>query len=105
MAVDDRIARLRAAPARWWAGEAEVVRTYFSQPRTAADAARWPQLQAAREVGAAAGQANEAPVMFEAVEATVERHDLEAAVRVVYEEVRHYRLLADILEEATGSDT
>jgi hypothetical protein len=103
MAVDDRIERLRAAPARWWAGEAEVVRTYFSQPRTAADDAHWLKLQASRELGAAARQANEAPALFEAVEATVDRHDLEAAVRVVYEEVRHYRLLADILEEVTGA--
>jgi hypothetical protein len=103
MAVDDRIERLPPAPARWWAGEAEVVRTYFSQPRTAADDAHWLKLQASRELGAAARQANEAPALFEAVEATVDRHDLEAAVRVVYEEVRHYRLLADILEEVTGA--
>src|ERR1041384_5988305 len=78
MAVDDRIARLRAAPARWWAGEAEEVRTYFLRPRTPADDARWLKLQAARELGAAARQANEAPAMFEAVEATGEGDDLGA---------------------------
>jgi hypothetical protein len=40
--------------------------------------------------------------MFEAIDVSVDRHDLQAAVRTVYEEVRHYRLLADILEEITG---
>ena len=102
MGLEQRIERLREAPARWWAGEAEAVRVYFSRPRSAADDARWLKLQAAREIGAASRLAAEAPRMFEAVDVTLDRHDLEAAVRVVYEEVRHYRLLADILEELTG---
>ena len=102
MGLERRIEQLRAAPARWWAGEAEVVRVYFSRPRTAADDARWLKLQAAREVGAASRLVAEAPRMFEAIDVSVDRHDFEAAVRTVYEEVRHYRLLADILEEVTG---
>ena len=49
--IDERIAALEAAPLRWWAGEAEVVRTYFSNPRTREDDLRWLKLQAARELG------------------------------------------------------
>jgi hypothetical protein len=102
MELQRRIRELREAPARWWAGEAEVVRAYFSLPRTAASDARWLKLQAARELGAALRAARAAPKLFEAVEDAVDRHDLENAARGMYEEVRHYRLLADILEEITG---
>ena len=102
MELNERIQQLHAIPARWWAGEAEVVRCYFSGPRSAADDARWLRLQAARELGAAARAAAELPGMFQAVEVAVDRHDLESAARGVYEEARHYRLLADILAEVTG---
>jgi hypothetical protein len=102
MELQQRIRQLREAPARWWAGEAEVVRVYFSRPRTAASDARWLRLQAARELGAALRAARQTPKLLEAVEGTVDRHDVEIAVRGMYEEVRHYRLLADILEEITG---
>jgi len=102
MELQQRIQQLREAPARWWAGEAEVVRVYFSRPRSPADDARWLKLQAAREIGAAARAAAELPGMFEAVDAAVDRHDLENAARGLYEEARHYRLLMDILEEITG---
>jgi hypothetical protein len=102
MELERRIRQLREAPARWWAGEAEVVRVYFSRPRSAASDARWLKLQAARELGAAMRAARQAPKLFEAVEDTIDRHDLENAARGVYEEVRHYRLLADLLEEITG---
>ena len=49
--LEERIAVLEAAPLRWWAGEAEVVRVYFSNPRTREDDLRWLKLQAARELG------------------------------------------------------
>jgi hypothetical protein len=97
-----RIEQLQEAPARWWAGEAEVVRVYFSRPRAAADDARWLKLQAAREIGVASRLVGETARTFEAIDVSIDRHDFEAAVRSVYEEVRHYRLLADILEEVTG---
>src|SRR5436190_9381665 len=102
MELELRIQQLREAPARWWAGEAEVVRVYFSRPRSAASDARWLQLQAARELGAAARAASAMPQMFEAIDVAVDRHELENAARGMYEEVRHYRLLADILQEITG---
>ena len=102
MELQQRIRQLRRAPERWWSGEAEIVRGYFSRPRTVASDARWLKLQAARELGAALRAAKEAPRLFEAVEGAVDRHDLEKAARGMYEEVRHYRLLADILEEITG---
>ena len=102
MRLERRIEQLQEGPARWWAGEAEVVRVYFSRTRAAADDARWLKLQAAREIGAASRLVAEAARMFEAIDVSVDRHDFEAAVRTVYEEFRHYRLLADILEEVTG---
>jgi len=79
-----------------------VVRVYFSWPRTAASDGRWLKLQAARELGAAMRAARGAPTLFEAVEDSIDRHELENAARGIYEEVRHYRLLADLLKELTG---
>jgi hypothetical protein len=100
--LERRIAQLKAAPERWWAGEAEVVRVYFSRPRTREDDVRWLKLQAARELGTAVRLIDDAPKMIGSIEATVDRHDFEAAMRSTYEEARHYRLLADILESLTG---
>ena len=100
--LDRRIKELQEAPARWWAGEAEVVRVYFSRSRTKQDDIRWLTLQAARELGTASRQLGEAPEMFEGIDASVDRHEFEAAIRSIYEEVRHYRLLADIIEQLTG---
>lgn len=100
--LERRIAELQAAPQRWWAGEAEVVRVYFSRKRKKEDDIRWLTLQAARELGTAVRLLDDAPGMVDGIEASVNRHEFEAAMRSLYEEARHYRLLADILEPLTG---
>ncbi|TAK01238.1 hypothetical protein EPO44_09165 [bacterium] len=100
--LSERIRSLQEAPARWWAGEAEVVRVYFSRKRTKEDDIRWLTLQAARELGTACRQLEDAPAMLASIEESVDRHEFEGAMRSIYEEARHYRLLADILESLTG---
>ncbi|MFQ5539962.1 MAG: hypothetical protein ACE5FB_06130, partial [Candidatus Binatia bacterium] len=97
-----RMEELQGAALQWWAGEAEVVRVYFSRNRTKEDDIRWLTLQAARELGTVARLLEYAPSMFEEIDASVDRHDFEAAIRSIYEEVRHYRLLADIFEILKG---
>ncbi|MEE9550670.1 MAG: hypothetical protein V3W08_09790, partial [Candidatus Binatia bacterium] len=49
-----RMEELQGAALQWWAGEAEVVRVYFSRKRTKEDDIRWLTLQAARELGTVA---------------------------------------------------
>ncbi|MEE8075520.1 MAG: hypothetical protein V3T60_07855 [Candidatus Binatia bacterium] len=98
-ALRRRMEELQGAVLQWWAGEAEVVRVYFSRKRTKEDDIRWLTLQAARELGTVARLLEDAPAMFEGIDSSVDRHEFEAAIRSIYEEVRHYRLLADILED------
>ncbi len=100
--LDERIAVLEGTPLRWWAGEAEVVRTYFSNPRTREDDLHWLKLQAARELGTVERLLEALPDDLARIEAAVDRGSFEASTRSVYEEARHYRLLADIMEEIAG---
>ncbi len=100
--LDERIAVLEAAPLRWWAGEAEVVRVYFSNPRTREDDLRWLKLQAARELGTVERLIEALPADLTRIETAVDRDSFEASTRSVYEEARHYRLLADIMEQIAG---
>lgn len=101
--LEQRIADLKSAPQRWWAGEAEVVRVYFSRQRKKEDDIRWLTLQAARELGTAVRLLDVAPGMLDEIESSVDRHEFEGAMRSIYEEARHYRLLADILETLTAT--
>ena len=100
--LDERMAVLAATPLRWWAGEAEVVRTYFSNPRTREDDLHWLTLQAARELGTVERLLQALPDDLARIETAVSRASLEASARSVYEEARHYRLLADIMEQIAG---
>ena len=101
--LHERTAALQAAPLRWWAGEAEVVRTYFSNPRTREDDLHWLKLQAARELGTVERLLQALPDDLARIETAVSRGSLEASARSVYEEARHYRLLADIMEQIAGT--
>ncbi|MFQ5902897.1 MAG: hypothetical protein ACE5JO_04330 [Candidatus Binatia bacterium] len=78
------------------------MRVYFSRKRTKEDDIRWLTLQAARELGTASRLLYNAPSMFDEIEVSVDRHEFEGAIRSIYEEVRHYRLLVDILESLSG---
>ncbi|MDE0354848.1 MAG: hypothetical protein OXK20_04205 [Deltaproteobacteria bacterium] len=100
--LEKRIAVLEAAPLRWWAGEAEVVRVYFSNPRTREDDLHWLKLQAARELGTVERLIETLPADLARIEKAVGRDSFEASTRSVYEEARHYRLLADIMEQIAG---
>lgn len=100
--LDERIAALEATPLRWWAGEAEIVRTYFSNPRTREDDLRWLKLQAARELGTVERLLQALPEDLAGIETTVDRGSFESFTRSVYEEARHYWLLADIMERIAG---
>lgn len=102
LTLDEKIKLLGQTPARWWTGEAEIGRVYFSRNRTKKDDIWWLMLQAARELGTAARLLEDAPGMFKEIDVSADRHEVEAHFRSLHEELRHYRLLADILESLTG---
>ena len=98
-----RIQTLEQTPLQWWAGEAEVVRSYFSRPRTKEDDLRWLKLQAARELGTVERLLHPLPHQLAQIEKEVTRGEFEYSIRSIYEEARHYRLFADIVERITGA--
>ncbi len=73
--VNQRVAELQETVARWWAGEAEIVRTFFSRERSKEDDIRWITLQAARELGTASRLLCDLPSMFEAIDSSLDRHE------------------------------
>ncbi len=101
-ALQNRIKILEKTPLRWWAGEAEVVRTYFSRPRTRNDDLFWLKLQAARELGTVERLLHPLQHQLAQIEKELSRSEFETALRSVYEEARHYRLFADIIEQIAG---
>src|SRR5688572_16752676 len=100
--LESKTKELEQTTARWWTGEAEVGRVYFSRERTKENDIWWLTLQAARELGTAARLVEDAPGMFGEIDVSIDRREVEAFFRSLYEELRHYRLLADILESIKG---
>lgn len=111
METDAWIQALTDMAARYWAGEAEVVRTYFSQPRTREEHIRWLTLQCYKEIyGSGIGDARGliyGPIerlreMYPRLATDVSRREFLAQIGGMHDEFRHYTLFADLLEELTG---
>lgn len=93
--------RLKAIVEQYAAGEAEVVRAYFSQPRTNEEHLEMLLKQMGREIQVRKwmGQAGE---MARELERTTDRHSYQELLRQVSDEVQHYVLLADLAEWLAG---
>src|SRR5437016_4474138 len=82
---------------RWWAGEAEVTRTFFSRPRSADEHLRWLRLQAYKELqprpdGIIVRNVDKLRADYDGLERQVDRHDYLGHLQFVLEEFRHYVL-------------
>lgn len=100
MAIDTRLQRLIDANALLWAGEAEVVRTYWDSPvRTRETDLLWLSRQCYKEFWAGVavpferlkGQLDEAGRGFD-------HHEALDTAKFLYEEFSHYCLFADVHE-------
>ncbi len=97
---------------RFWAGEAEICRQFWSVPRTTGEQAHWLRLQVYKEMFGSGLHGHPGGIIRGFIEKLSEtlphaqtkdqRDDFERDIRVLGEEYNHYRLFADILEEATG---
>ena len=97
---------------RFWAGEAEICRTFWSEPRTREQQAHWLRLQVFKEMYGSGLTGNPGGLIrsfleelrdqLETVEDRGERDEFERSLRVLREEFNHYRLFADALESASG---
>jgi hypothetical protein len=107
MAVSDKLARLIATAAPLWAGEAEVVRTYWDWPgRNRATDLRWLALQCYKEfrgsgvgehrnLGVFVGPLTELIESHERIEIDVDRRHVLGLLEGLYEEFSHYVAFAE----------
>lgn len=83
------------------AGEAEVVRAFFSRPHTPDEYLDVVLRQAGREIHTSY-QMTRALVMLDQVEAGVDRYALLDQMERMADEFKHYTLLAEVAEDLAG---
>ena len=88
--------------AKYAAGNAEIVRTYFSRPRFREQDIVWLKCQAARELTTAWKFLDNLKDLQPKFEKEIKRRDYENLARGFSEELEHYRLFVAILEEEFG---
>jgi hypothetical protein len=95
----DFMAEIEDVASRFRAGEAEVARTFFSQPRPLEQHLYWLRIQVARELRnlreISHGELTE---LVDKVDRGVTREKIVAELREHYYETRHYAMLANLLE-------
>ena len=92
---------------RFWAGEAEVARTFFAQPRAAKEHLRWLRLQAYKELqprtdGLILRLVDQLKDRYRLLEQDEDRNAYLYRIQFLEEEFRHYVLFADIIDDITG---
>ncbi|MBI3078811.1 MAG: hypothetical protein HYY85_17790 [Deltaproteobacteria bacterium] len=80
-------------------GNAEIVRTYFSRPRTREQDLAWIKRQAARELTTAWKFLDNLVEFRPKFEREIRRRSYESLARSFLEEIEHYRLFVELLEE------
>src|SRR5215475_14224555 len=88
--------------AKYAAGNAEIVRTYFSRPRSREQDITWLKCQAARELTTAWKFLDNLKDLRPKFEKEIKRRDYENLARAFCEELEHFRLFVSILEEEFG---
>ncbi len=111
MTVDPRLQRLIDLAAPYWAGEAEVVRTYFASPkRTRETDLLWLQRQAFKEFwGSGVGKYDKGGVFHgvlrnivakaDAIDLSMDRHEMLDIIEGFKAEFMHYCAFADVYDE------
>ena len=97
---------------RFWAGEAEICRQFWGEPRSTDEQACWLRLQVYKEMfgsglaghpdGIIRGLIERLAQTLPEAQTKAQRDEFERDIRVLREEFTHYRLFADILEDAVG---
>ena len=93
---------------RFWAGEAEIARTFFSQPRAPEEHLRWLRVQAYKELqprpdGIILRNIDQLSDNYPALEQSVSRADFLYNIQFLEEEFRHYVVFADVIDYITGA--
>ena len=111
MPISQDLKRLIDANAPLWAGEAEIVRTYWTSPVRSRETDKlWLKRQCWKEYAGVADSKGETMGMVSdlvvqlkeqvpKLDITVDRHDLKELLEKVYVEYTHYCLFADLHDE------
>jgi hypothetical protein len=109
--VEARLDELVAIAAPYWAGEYEVVQTFFSRPRSKEEHIRWLRAQCWKEFwGTLDGvpesipmrSLNELTNLYAKLDSPEARHEFLHVAEEMFEEFHHYTVLADILDNLEG---
>jgi len=109
--ADAGLDELVAVAAPYWAGEYEVVRTFFSRPRSKAEHIRWLRFQCWKEFWGTLDEHGGAVIgrflqtlgdLYPRLRGPEERGQFLHEAKELYEEFHHYAVLADILEDLEG---
>jgi hypothetical protein len=110
MALNENLTRLITVSAPLWAGEAEVVRTYWDSPiRTKETDLLWLRRQCFKEfngkglgehkdLGIFLGPLTEILESFPKIDNGVERHHILDLIETIHDEFTHYCLFADVYD-------
>ena len=117
MGVSDNLKRLISAAEPLWAGEAEVVRTYWDSPvRTIETDLLWIARQASKEfngsgvaeynnLGCFLGPLTELMEMFPRIDTDISRHEVFERIEMIHEEFSHYMAFADVYDAIRPPET
>ncbi|HEY8693226.1 MAG TPA: hypothetical protein VIR57_10845 [Chloroflexota bacterium] len=109
--VDAKLDELVEIASPYWAGEYEVVHTFFSQPRSKQEHIRWLRAQCWKEFwGTLDGHPESIPMrslkelmeLYQGLDSPAARHKFLHVAEEMYEEFHHYAALADILDDLEG---
>jgi len=109
--IDARLDELVAVASPYWAGEYEVVSTFFSRPHPKQEHVSWIRAQAWKEFwGTLDGNTESIPMRslkelmdsYHNLEDREARHRFLHTAQEMYEEFHHYAMLADILDDLEG---
>jgi hypothetical protein len=116
MSVSAKLRNLISASAPLWAGEAEVVRTYWDSPvRSHATDLLWMRRQCSKEfngtglgeyrnLGVFLGPVTEIKEAFGDIDSGVDRHHVLDLIETLHDEFEHYVLIADIYDAIRHTD-
>ena len=114
--ISNNLQELIQAVAPLWAGEAEVVRTYWDCPvRTRETDLLWMRRQCSKEfngtgigeyrnLGVFLGPLTEIREVFPHIDAGTDRHHVLGLIETLHDEFQHYVLLADIYDAVRQPD-
>jgi hypothetical protein len=86
----------------YWGGTKELVERYFSKPRPIEKDLDWIRVTLYKEIHSVPRILPQVTDLYDKIDVEIDRHQYEDIAYELADEVKHYRLLADIFDWASG---